>query len=90
MDEVLSWLDLEESARPRFNTLEVDVAIEKVDAHLGRLISGIQARGLADQVNLVVVSDHGMAAAHPEKLIFLDDYIDLEAIQLIGMTPVAM
>ncbi len=107
VDEVLSWLDLEENVRPRFITLyfsnvdtqghrfgpesdEVQAAIQNVDGYLGRLVSGVKSRALEEQVNFVIVSDHGMAAADKEKLIFLDDYLSLEDIQLIETTPVAM
>ena len=34
-------------------------ALNAVDDYLGRLISGLETRGLADQVHLIVVSDHG-------------------------------
>jgi len=54
-------------------------AIARVDAELGKLVEGLKTRGLLDRVNIVVVSDHGMAAISPEKTIFLDDLIDLKA-----------
>ncbi len=69
---------------------EVQEAIQQVDGYLGRLVSGIRERGLEENVNLIIVSDHGMAATDDEKLIFLDDYLSLDEIQLIDTTPVAM
>ena len=33
-------------------------------------------RGIEKKVNVVVVSDHGMAPTSPEKTIFLEDYLD--------------
>ncbi|GAB6195124.1 alkaline phosphatase family protein [Lysobacter xanthus] len=36
-------------------------AVEEVDGYVGRLREGIRARGLDDAVDLVVLSDHGMA-----------------------------
>lgn len=47
---------------------EVDEALTSVDASMGRLLAGLEARGLRDKVVLIVVSDHGMAATSPERV----------------------
>jgi predicted AlkP superfamily pyrophosphatase or phosphodiesterase len=49
----------------------IDRAIAAVDRDLARLLAGLEARGLRDAVNLVVVSDHGMAATSPSRIIDL-------------------
>ncbi|MCC5913460.1 MAG: alkaline phosphatase family protein, partial [Balneolaceae bacterium] len=46
--------------------------------------------GLTEQLNLIVVSDHGMAELSEDKVIFLDDLINLEDVDMIDWTPVAM
>lgn len=56
---------------------ETAAAVRRVDARIGDLVAGLAARGLGEQVNLVVVSDHGMAEVSPERVIVLDDYVDL-------------
>ncbi|MCL7713283.1 ectonucleotide pyrophosphatase/phosphodiesterase [Stenotrophomonas mori] len=56
---------------------ELDQALVEVDQALDQLMRGIDALGLARQVNLVVVSDHGMIATGPEKEVFLDDLVDV-------------
>ena len=61
-------------------TPEVGNALKKVDDSLADLRAGIEALGLTDRVNLVVVSDHGMTKIDPEFMVYLDDYIDLENI----------
>jgi predicted AlkP superfamily pyrophosphatase or phosphodiesterase len=38
-----------------------EAAVAKVDAYIGRLRRGLAAQGLAGRVDLVIVSDHGMA-----------------------------
>ena len=58
-------------------------AIRSVDASLGRLVEGLKARGLYERTVLVVVSDHGMAATSPERVTWIDDLIDPEAIQIV-------
>ena len=107
VDEVLSWLDLEEETRPRFITLyfsdvdsqghqhgtdskEVVEAIERVDRYIGRLMRGVEARGLDNRVNYIVVSDHGMKNTSTEQVIFLDDYVDTDDFFLTETSPVAM
>ncbi|MFT2089652.1 alkaline phosphatase family protein [Paraglaciecola sp. 2405UD69-4] len=52
-------------------------AIKKVDHHIGELMSGLKALGLYDDVNLVVVSDHGMANLSDDRVVNLDKWIDL-------------
>jgi predicted AlkP superfamily pyrophosphatase or phosphodiesterase len=41
---------------------ETNAMLAEVDDSIGRLLWGLSARGLGDRVNIVIVSDHGMAA----------------------------
>ncbi len=59
---------------------ETAEAIEAVDAALGELVDGLRARGLAETTDVVVVSDHGMAAVSSERLVILDEAIDLDTV----------
>ena len=47
----------------------------KVDSMLERLRSGLSANGLLDCVNVMVVSDHGMANSGPSFAVKLTDYL---------------
>lgn len=58
---------------------EVAEAIGRVDRALARLVAGLEARGLYGRTNVVVVSDHGMAALSPKRVAYLDDALDLDA-----------
>ncbi len=69
---------------------QADSAIARVDSAVGALVRGIEARGLGARVNVIVVADHGMAATSPERLIYLDDYVDPAGITVIDWSPVAM
>lgn len=51
---------------------EVEAAVAEVDGYLDRLIRGISTLPHGEQVNLVVVSDHGMAEADPVDAEFID------------------
>jgi predicted AlkP superfamily pyrophosphatase or phosphodiesterase len=68
---------------------ETAAAIREVDRAVGRLIRGLEARGLLDRVNLVLVSDHGMTPRSRDRVIFLDDFIDLADVEVIDWSPVA-
>lgn len=67
--------------------------IAEVDGMLASLFSGIEARNLTEIVNVVVVSDHGMATTDTTRLIQLDDLLDLNEIEhtdgwpLYGLRP---
>lgn len=52
-------------------------AIAKVDQSLSRLVEGLKSRGVFNRVNLIIVSDHGMARVDPRQTIVLDDHFDL-------------
>ena len=57
-------------------------ALATIDAGLARLLSGLQARGIADAVDLIVLSDHGMADVRGEDRRFLDDLVPADALQV--------
>ncbi len=67
-----------------------DSAIMRVDSMIGRLVDGLAARALTDRVNILVVSDHGMAPTPADKLIVLDDHIALADVEVVDWTPVGM
>lgn len=68
---------------------EVGNAMDKVDANIHHLLEGIAARKLENYVNLIVVSDHGMAEISRDRMVFLDDYIDLDEVFVVDWSPVA-
>jgi len=53
---------------------ELKRAIEEVDNSIGRLIKGLKRRGIYDQTNIIIVSDHGMAEVRPNDVVLLDQY----------------
>jgi predicted AlkP superfamily pyrophosphatase or phosphodiesterase len=61
---------------------ELKDAAARLDAALGQLVAGVRAQGLESRVNIVVVSDHGMTPASDDRLVFLEDYIDLNTIEV--------
>jgi predicted AlkP superfamily pyrophosphatase or phosphodiesterase len=69
------------------NSPQVDSAVARVDTAIGRLEDGLAASGLGDSVDLLVVSDHGMASVQPDHLIFLDDYLDPATVEVTEWAP---
>jgi predicted AlkP superfamily pyrophosphatase or phosphodiesterase len=63
-------------------------AVKNVDRSLGELVAGVKAIGLDDRVHYVVVSDHGMAALSPDRMIVLDNLIDVAQMDVVDWAPV--
>lgn len=98
IDQVLEWLKLPEEKRPHFITLyysnvdhaghqfgpdspQVAEAVKHVDALIGKLHADLDA--LHMPIDLVVVSDHGMAREEGP-WINLDQYTDLSHLVTVG------
>ncbi len=63
--------------------------IEYMDDILGYIIEGINKLDIADEINLVLVSDHGMTTISQEQIIYLDDHVpDMNALLSYGGGPV--
>jgi predicted AlkP superfamily pyrophosphatase or phosphodiesterase len=72
------------------NSPEVDDAVKEMDGLLGYLLDQIDEVGLSEDLNIILVSDHGMAELSDEKIIFLEDIINLNDVDVVEWTPVAM
>jgi len=97
-----NWLDQPEDRRPSFLTLyssavdnagheygpdapETNRAIAQVDSLVGLLAAEL-ARVTGGRANLVIVSDHGMVSTGPDRVIWLDDYVAQDAMQIDEMS----
>lgn len=67
---------------------EVKTAIQNIDVLLGRLIAGLEKREILDRVNVIIVSDHGMTTVTSERVIYLDDYLDLNQVEIVDWNPI--
>jgi predicted AlkP superfamily pyrophosphatase or phosphodiesterase len=63
-------------------------AVEEVDKQLQNLLQGLKSRQLDTKVNVMVVSDHGMTSLSRDKVIFLDDYINMDDILIVDNSAV--
>ena len=69
-------------------SVEVRDAVAAVDRSVASLVAGVGALDVSGRVHYVIVSDHGMAAVTPERILMLDDYVDLEAVNVVDWAPV--
>jgi predicted AlkP superfamily pyrophosphatase or phosphodiesterase len=69
------------------NSTEIRNTINHVDRMLDDLFHGLESRNLTNIVNVVIVSDHGMATTSVDRLIQLEDLIDVRLIEHIDGWP---
>ncbi len=68
------------------DAVETKYAVMEVDEYIDHLMKGLRARQIENKVNLIIVSDHGMANVYPKKVTLLDDYIDFDDTERILWT----
>ncbi|GMP59560.1 hypothetical protein CsSME_00022797 [Camellia sinensis var. sinensis] len=52
---------------------EITEAVARIDRMIGRLIQGLEQRGVFEDVSIIMVGDHGMVGTCDKKLFFLED-----------------
>ncbi|OAY53908.1 venom phosphodiesterase 2 [Manihot esculenta] len=70
---------------------EITEAVAGIDRMIGRLINGLEKRGVFEDVDIIMVGDHGMVGTCDKKLIFLDDlasWINIPAEWVQSYSPV--
>ncbi|KAG6740584.1 hypothetical protein POTOM_056039 [Populus tomentosa] len=69
---------------------EITEAVAGIDRMIGKLIDGLEKRGVFEDVTIIMVGDHGMVGTCDKRLIFLDDlapWIDIPADWVRSYTP---
>lgn len=101
--ELIGWLKLSPEQQPAVITFyleetnsightngpgsaELGQTVARLDSQIGAILK--QAADAGIPLNLVVVSDHGMAPRRRDQVVVLDDYIDLAAVQVDFEGPV--
>ncbi|EEH43817.1 uncharacterized protein PADG_00106 [Paracoccidioides brasiliensis Pb18] len=69
------------------NSTEIRTTITNVDKMLANIFQGLHDRNLTEVVNLVIVSDHGMATTSTDRLVQLEDLIDMDLVDRIDGWP---
>lgn len=68
---------------------EAKQALGRIDGALARLRRGLDARGLGERVDLIVVSDHGMVDVPRTHNLWLDDTLDTRHYDHLWWGPIA-
>jgi predicted AlkP superfamily pyrophosphatase or phosphodiesterase len=97
LEELVGWMKLPAIERPAFvafyiedvnanghrygpTSPEVVAAVRRCDERIATLLARLRGEGL--EPNLVIVSDHGMTATAIDRVLLLDDYLDLSTVQV--------
>ncbi|MGB9665081.1 MAG: ectonucleotide pyrophosphatase/phosphodiesterase [Ignavibacteria bacterium] len=67
------------------NSPETNKAIALVDSMLGLLINGLQNIKMEDKVNIIIVSDHGMAEVSDKRIINIEEILKDYKCKFYGM-----
>ncbi|XP_064472984.1 ectonucleotide pyrophosphatase/phosphodiesterase family member 5-like isoform X2 [Ornithodoros turicata] len=67
---------------------EVQKMVESVDTLIGHMVEKLKAAGIFDRLNLVILSDHGMAEVPGKNAINLDGILDPKMYFQTGTSPV--
>ncbi|MHC1704457.1 MAG: ectonucleotide pyrophosphatase/phosphodiesterase [Tenuifilaceae bacterium] len=71
------------------NSPQTKAMVERIDSLLGIFIKKVKALPHASKINIIIVSDHGMASISPDKVINLSDYLNKDWFDIIsGGNPV--
>ena len=88
---VMLYFDEPDSSGHRFGPESSGIisVIKNMDDLLGYILDGIKKLDIADEINLILVSDHGMTTISQERIIYLDDHVhDMDALSSYGGGPV--
>lgn len=66
---------------------EVKEMVHKLDLFIGYLMKRLQETSLLPQVNLLVLSDHGMAEVTSDRVIEMNTFMDRSSYELYGCSP---
>ncbi|XP_078181204.1 uncharacterized protein LOC144574967 [Carex rostrata] len=64
-------------------------AVARIDSVIGRLIDGLEKRGIFDKVNVIMLGDHGMVGTCDQRVIYLDDLLPWVTVKSEWVTSVS-
>ncbi|MBC8216346.1 MAG: alkaline phosphatase family protein [Candidatus Marinimicrobia bacterium] len=71
------------------NSKETEEMVEKMDKLLGEILDKSKSLEIYSRLNIIALSDHGMAEISPERTIRLSDHINMEGVIQEGSGPIA-
>lgn len=64
---------------------QVDDALRGTDEAMSRLVAGLKQRGLFEHINIIVLSDHGMAPVAKDHHILIERLLPLDTVKTVGL-----
>ena len=64
---------------------QVNDALRNTDAAMARLVRGLKQDGLFDQMNIIVLADHGMASVPLANSVMIDTLVPINQVQTVSM-----
>jgi predicted AlkP superfamily pyrophosphatase or phosphodiesterase len=61
---------------------ETGAAVKEADAAIAQLLAGLDELGLRGSANLVIVSDHGMSPTSVDRVVFIEDLMDVSRVRI--------
>ncbi|KAJ3216250.1 hypothetical protein HDU67_009760 [Dinochytrium kinnereticum] len=76
---------------PDVNNPAFREVLTRVDNNFALLVDGIEKMGLTGSIDVIVVSDHGIASTpnNPANHLFYEDYVDLTQVDIVQNRPMA-
>jgi len=68
---------------------DITRALADIDRMFEKFISKLEDSQLINFIDIMVVSDHGMADSEPEDALFIEDYLDLDEVDVFDTYPMA-
>ena len=68
---------------------QVTTVAHRIDAAIGLLVKGLRQRGLYHRMNIIVLSDHGMARSPARNTVYLDRLIDMRDVDAVTLGELA-
>lgn len=66
------------------DSTQAGAARAQTDAALAQLLEGLRARSLRERVNIIVVSDHGMASVPPDHVVLIEDMLPVDEVEVVS------
>jgi len=69
---------------------EIKNAVHRVDRYFSMLMDSLETAEMAQDIHIVITSDHGMAESSRERVLLLDDYVDMKHVARFYGDPILM
>lgn len=70
-------------------TARMNAALRSVDAAVGEIVRALKRNREYQNTDIVVLSDHGMEAVEPDHTLYLDDMINVSAVDVVTLNALA-